>query len=220
MALTPGTRLGPYEIVSPLGKGGMGEVYRARDGRLDRDVAVKVLADGLAGASDAGRRFERRRASSRNSSITHICALYDVGEEGDVAYLVMELLEGQTLAELLARGPLPLSEALSIAGQIAAALDAAHRQNVVHRDLKPGNVMITSDGAKLLDFGLAKPVEVGGAARTTQRSTRRCLRSRRRSPPKAPRRQPSSTWHRSSSKAEMRTAAPTSGPSERSSTRC
>jgi serine/threonine protein kinase/Tol biopolymer transport system component len=156
MNLESGRRLGPYEIVSLLGAGGMGEVYRARDTRLDRIVAIKVLPAHLM-ASDASRaRFEREARAISALSHPNICALYDVGREGDTEYLVMEYLEGETLADRLARGPLPRSQFVKLGAQIAEALQHAHRAGIVHRDLKPGNIMITNGGAKLLDFGLAK----------------------------------------------------------------
>jgi len=162
--LTPGTKLGPYEIVSPLGAGGMGEVYRARDARLGRDVAIKVLPPHLSQHPEVRARFEREAKSVSALNHPNICVLYDVGREGDVDYLVMELIEGDTLATRLARGPLPATEVVRIGAQIADALDRAHRAGVVHRDLKPGNVMLTRSGAKLMDFGLARAV-------TTPRST-------------------------------------------------
>ena len=154
--MTPGTRLGPYEIVSPLGAGGMGEVYRARDTRLGRDVAVKVLPAALSTNPETRARFEREARSVSSLNHPHICTLHDVGREGETDYLVMELIEGETLADRLARGPLPLPEVLKLGAQIADALDRAHRAGVVHRDLKPGNVMLTKSGAKLMDFGLAR----------------------------------------------------------------
>ena len=156
MALTPGTRFGPYEILSALGAGGMGEVYRARDTRLDRMVAIKVLSDSLASDARFRERFDREARALSQLTHPHICTLHDVGEEGGAAFLVMELVEGETLADRLKKGPLPLDHALKVAIQIADALSAAHRQGIVHRDLKPGNVMLTKTGAKLLDFGLAK----------------------------------------------------------------
>ena len=159
--LLPGTRLGPYEIVAPLGAGGMGEVYRARDTRLGREVAVKVLASHLVDDAELRARFEREARSVAALNHPHICALYDVGREGDREYLVMELLEGETLAARLLRGALPAPEVLRIGTQIADALDRAHRQGLIHRDLKPGNVMLTKQGAKLLDFGLARPAMPG-----------------------------------------------------------
>ncbi len=156
MTISAGSRLGPYEILAPLGAGGMGEVYRARDTRLDRTVAVKVLAAHLSSSPDVRQRFEREAKTISQLSHPHICALHDVGREGDVEYLVMEYLEGETLADRLAKGPLPLEQTLRFGVEIADALDKAHRQGIVHRDLKPGNVMITKTGVKLLDFGLAK----------------------------------------------------------------
>ena len=156
MALTSGTKLGPYEIVSQLGVGGMGEVYRAKDTRLERMVAVKVLPAHLSASADSRQRFEREAKTISQLSHPHICALHDVGREGETEYLVMELLEGETLSERLARGPLPLEQTLRYGQEMADALDKAHRQGIVHRDLKPANVMLTKTGVKLLDFGLAK----------------------------------------------------------------
>jgi Tol biopolymer transport system component/predicted Ser/Thr protein kinase len=152
MDVTPGSRLGPYEIVSRLGAGGMGEVFRAKDTRLDRSVAIKVLPEELARNSQFKVRFEREAKAISQLNHPNICTLYDVGDD----YLVMELLEGETLAERVAKGPLPLGDVLKFGAQIADALDRAHRAGIVHRDLKPANVMITKSGAKLLDFGLAK----------------------------------------------------------------
>ncbi|MEE9231601.1 MAG: protein kinase, partial [Acidobacteriota bacterium] len=156
MPLTPGTRLGRYEVIRFIDAGGMGEVYVAKDSELDRTVAIKVLPEHL--AIDPGRRqrFEREARAVSSLNHPHICTLYDVGHEKDVHYLVMEHLEGETLAARLKKGALPTEEALTVAIQIADALDKAHRQGVVHRDLKPGNIMLTRSGAKLLDFGLAK----------------------------------------------------------------
>lgn len=154
--LQPGTTLGSYEIVSLLGEGGMGQVYRAVDKRLDRSVAIKILPSHLASHPGFRERFEREARSISSLSHPHVCALYDVGSEGEIEYLVMEYLEGETLAERLARGRLPLDQALRYGVEIAQALDAAHRKGITHRDLKPGNVMLTSSGVKLLDFGLAK----------------------------------------------------------------
>jgi eukaryotic-like serine/threonine-protein kinase len=156
MAVSPGVRLGPYEVLSPLGAGGMGEVWKARDTRLDRSVAVKVLPSHLAFSPELRQRFEREAKTISALSHPNICALYDVGRERETEYLVMELLEGETLAQRLARGPLPLEQVLRYGIEMAGALDRAHRQGIVHRDLKPGNVMLTRSGAKLLDFGLAK----------------------------------------------------------------
>jgi Tol biopolymer transport system component len=158
MTLAAGSRLGPYEIVSPLGAGGMGEVYKAQDTRLERTVAIKVLASRLVSSADVRQRFEREAKTISQLSHPHICAVHDVGREGDIEYLVMEYLEGETLAERLARGPLPLEQTLRFGIQIADALDKAHRHGIVHRDLKPGNVMITKSAVKLLDFGLAKAI--------------------------------------------------------------
>jgi Tol biopolymer transport system component/predicted Ser/Thr protein kinase len=156
MPLSAGARLGPYEIVSPLGAGGMGEVYRARDTRLERIVAVKVLPPELAADPQFRERFEREARLISSLSHPHVCPLFDVGQENGVEYLVMEYLDGETLAARLEKGPVPLDLSLRIAIETAAALDAAHRTGVIHRDLKPGNVMLTKSGAKLLDFGLAK----------------------------------------------------------------
>jgi len=153
-----GTRLGPYEILSPIGAGGMGEVYKARDTRLERTVAVKVLPRHLSENSDVRLRFEREAKTISSLSHPHICALYDVGNQDGVEYLVMEYLEGETLADRLGRGPLPTEQVLRYGIEMADALDKAHRQGIVHRDLKPGNVMLTKSGVKLLDFGLAKAV--------------------------------------------------------------
>ncbi len=163
MTLQAGTRLGPYEIVAPLGAGGMGEVYRATDTRLDRTVAVKVLPQHLSSSPEVRQRFEREAKTISQLSHPHICALYDVGREGETEYLVMEYLEGETLSDRLAKGPLPLEQTLRLGVEIADALDKAHRQGIVHRDLKPGNVMLTKSGVKLLDFGLAKAFETPAA---------------------------------------------------------
>ena len=163
MALTPGDRLGPYEIQSALGAGGMGEVFRARDTRLDRTVAIKVLAPLLAANPDFRERFEREARAVSALDHPNICALYDIGREplaradgASVDFLVMQFIAGETLAVRLARGPLKIREALRLATEIASALDKAHRSGIVHRDLKPGNIMMTTTGAKLLDFGLAR----------------------------------------------------------------
>src|SRR5688500_15471705 len=156
MTVATGTRLGPYEIVSRIGAGGMGEVWTARDTRLDRRVAVKVLPPDFAHDAQVKLRFEREARAISQLTHPNICTLHDVGQENGISYLVMELLEGESLADRLARGALPLQEVLRYGGQIADALDKAHRQGVIHRDLKPGNVMLTKSGAKLLDFGLAK----------------------------------------------------------------
>ncbi len=159
VSLPGGTLLGPYEVVSLLGTGGMGEVYRARDTRLDRVVAVKVLRSGLTGDGNLRTRFEREARAISQLSHPNICALYDVGNQDGAEYLVMEYVEGETLADRIRRGPLAPSQVLRYGAQIAEALHHAHRAGIAHRDLKPGNVMITNAGVKLLDFGLAKFVE-------------------------------------------------------------
>ena len=158
MSLASGTRLGPYEILAPLGAGGMGEVYRARDTRLDRTVAVKILPSHLSSDATLRQRFEHEAKAISSLNHPHICALYDVGHQDGTHFLVMEYLEGETLAKLLEKGQLPLAQVLKYGVEIADALDKAHHSGIVHRDLKPGNIMITKSGAKLLDFGLAKAV--------------------------------------------------------------
>jgi eukaryotic-like serine/threonine-protein kinase len=160
-ALAAGTRLGPYEILGPLGAGGMGEVYRARDVRLDRTVAVKVLPAHYARSPDQRARLEREARAVSRLNHAHICALYDIGQQDGVDFLVIEHLEGQSLAERLKAGALPLDQVLRYGIEVARALHAAHQEGIVHRDLKPGNVMLTRSGAKLLDFGLAKVTEPG-----------------------------------------------------------
>ncbi len=164
MALTPGTRLGPYEIQSPLGAGGMGEVWKARDTRLERTVAIKVLPPAWASSPDWKARFEREAKAISALQHPHICTLYDIGSQDGIDFLVMEHLEGETLAKRLTRGPLPLEQALRTGIEVADALDKAHRAGIVHRDLKPGNIMLTKAGAKLMDFGLAKPAAPGAAS--------------------------------------------------------
>src|SRR6059036_985407 len=157
MPVVSGSRLGLYEVVSPLGAGGMGEVYRARDTKLGRLVAVKVLPDALASDADRIARFEREAKMLAALNHPHIAALYGMEESGGRHLLVMELVEGETLTERLQRGAMPIEEALKIAHQIVEALEAAHEKGIVHRDLKPANVKVTPDGtAKVLDFGLAK----------------------------------------------------------------
>src|ERR1700741_3789355 len=165
MPLTPGTRLGPYEIVAAIGAGGMGEVYKARDTRLDRTVAIKILPDTLTTDPQFRERFDREARAISQLTHPHICTLYDVGEQQGTAFLVMEYLEGETLADRLMHGPLPLADAFNVAIQIADALSTAHRHGILHRDLKPGNVMLPLAGTKFLDFGLAKASEptIGGA---------------------------------------------------------
>jgi serine/threonine protein kinase len=157
MPLTPGTKLGPYEIIVPLGAGGMGEVYRAKDTRLERTVAIKILPSNISADPVAKQRFEREAKTISGLNHPNICTLHDVGSQDGVDYLVMECVEGETLAKRLDKGALPLDQVLKVGREIAEALDKAHRNGVVHRDLKPGNVMLTATGAKLLDFGLAKP---------------------------------------------------------------
>ncbi len=156
MPLSAGKRLGSYEILAIVGVGGMGEVYKARDTRLDRIVALKVLPEHVASDPDLRSRFEREAKAISSLSHPHICTLHDVGSEAGIDFLVMEYLEGETAAQRLAKGPLPIQQVLRYGGEIAEALDRAHRQGVTHRDLKPGNVMLTKSGVKLLDFGLAK----------------------------------------------------------------
>ncbi len=171
MPLKPGTTLGPYQIEAPIGAGGMGEVYRARDTRLDRTVAIKVLPEHVAADPDLKQRFEREARTVAALNHPHICTLYDIGGQvptdpstgsgstssrEPVDFLVMEYLDGETLAQRVRKGALPLDQALRVSIDIADALDKAHRQGIVHRDLKPGNIMLTRAGAKLLDFGLAK----------------------------------------------------------------
>ena len=157
MAILPGTRLGPYEILSAIGAGGMGEVYRARDTRLDRIVAIKILPVHLADRSDLRERFEREARTIASLNHPHICTLFDIGHQDGIDFLVMEYLEGETLAQRLLKGALPLEQVLQYAIEISDALDKAHRKGITHRDLKPGNIMLAKHlGTKLLDFGLAK----------------------------------------------------------------
>jgi len=156
MAIFPGQRLGPHEILSAIGAGGMGEVYKARDTRLDRIVAIKVLPAHLADRADLRERFEREARTIASLNHPHICTLYDIGHQDGTDFLVMEYLEGETLAQRLLKGPLPLEQVMQYAVEIADALDKAHRKGITHRDLKPGNIMVSKAGTKLLDFGLAK----------------------------------------------------------------
>ena len=158
MPLAPGAKLGPYEILTPLGAGGMGEVYRARDTRLERSVAIKILPAQFSSDPVHKQRFEREAKTISHLNHPHICVLHDIGHQDGIDYLVMECVEGETLAKRLEKGPLPLEQVLKLGAQIADALDKAHGSGVVHRDLKPGNIMLMGSGAKLLDFGLAKPV--------------------------------------------------------------
>ncbi len=172
MALTSGTRLGPYEILAPIGAGGMGEVYKAKDTRLDRTVAIKVLPEHRAESPERKARFEREAKAISQLNHPHICTLYDVGEQDGFDFIVMEYIEGETLAERLKKGALPLDKALEYGIQIADGLDTAHRAGIIHRDLKPPNVMLTKSGVKLLDFGLARLVEGHDAPETSDAPTR------------------------------------------------
>ena len=157
MAIAPGSKLGPYEVQSPLGAGGMGEVYRAKDTRLDRTVAIKVLPANLSSDPESRQRMQREAKAISALQHANICTLHDIGSQDGTDFLVMEYLEGQTLAERLEKGTLPLDQVLKIGAEIAEALEKAHQQGIIHRDLKPGNIMLTKAGAKLMDFGLAKP---------------------------------------------------------------
>jgi serine/threonine protein kinase/tetratricopeptide (TPR) repeat protein len=173
MPLVNGTRLGPYEILALVGSGGMGEVYRAHDPRLHRDVAIKILKEGHLSSADALLRFEREARAIASLNHPHIATLHDIGEHDDTRFLVMEYLAGQSLAVRLASGPLALADALRYAAQTADALDHAHQVGVVHRDLKPANILLTAQGAKLLDFGLAKAIAVAETAATEMPLTER-----------------------------------------------
>src|SRR6202790_995216 len=160
MPILPGTRLGPYEILSAIGAGGMGEVYRARDTRLNRDVALKVIPEIFSADPDRMARFEREAKLLASLNHPHIAAIYGLEESSSTSALVMEMVEGPTLADRIAAGPIPLDEALPIARQIAEALEYAHDHGVIHRDLKPANIKVTADGTvKVLDFGLAKALQ-------------------------------------------------------------
>src|SRR6516162_8651481 len=162
MSLTAGTRIGPYEVTSPLGEGGMGVVYRAHDTKLGRDVAIKALPDAFANDADRLQRFQREAQVLASLNHPHIAQIYGLEESDETLCIVMELVEGDTLQERLKRGPIPLDEALPMASQIATALEAAHERGIIHRDLKPGNIKLTSDGTvKVLDFGLAKALQDG-----------------------------------------------------------
>src|SRR5262250_2157922 len=168
MSLTAGVRLGPYEVLVPLGAGGMGEVYRARDTKLNRDVALKVLPDAFTADPDRLARFEREALVLASLNHPKIAAIYGLEDAGEPHALVMELVEGPTLADRLAHGPFPLDEALAIARQIAEALETAHDQGVIHRDLKPANIKLRTDGTvKVLDFGLAKAVDPGATGKAS-----------------------------------------------------
>jgi Tol biopolymer transport system component/predicted Ser/Thr protein kinase len=171
MSLIPGAKLGPYEILAPAGAGGMGEVYKARDTRLDRIVAIKVLPSHLSSNPAARQRFDREARAISSLSHQNICQLYDVGSQDGADFLVMEYLEGETLASRLAKGPLPLQQLLKCGMEVCEGLEKAHRSGVVHRDLKPGNIMLTKSGAKLMDFGLAKPTAAPAAASAATAAT-------------------------------------------------
>jgi serine/threonine protein kinase len=162
MPLAPGSKLGPYEIGAPLGAGGMGEVYRAKDTRLERTVAIKILPAQFSSDPVRKQRFERDAKTISSLNHPHICTLHDVGSQDGVDYLVMECVEGQTLAKSLEKGALPLEQVLKYGAQIADALDKAHRHGMVHRDLKPGNIMLTASGAKLLDFSTCRRSRLKG----------------------------------------------------------
>ncbi len=175
MTLSAGSRLGPYEILSPLGAGGMGEVYRARDAKLNRDVAIKVLPEAVADGERLAR-FQREAQVLASLNHPHIAAIYGLEKSGHVEALVLELVEGETLAERIGAGPIPVDEALAIARQIADALEAAHEKGIVHRDLKPANVKVTPEGkVKVLDFGLAKALTGDPSSGRSARSCTRCL---------------------------------------------
>ena len=156
MPLEPGARLGPYEVIALQGAGGMGEVYRARDTRLNRTVALKIVSPVWSNTEEGRHRFEREARVVSQINHPNVCALYDVGRSGDREFLVMEFVEGETLQARLERGPLPQHEVIRLGQAIASGLDAAHREGVVHRDLKPGNVVLSKGGLKVLDFGLAR----------------------------------------------------------------
>src|SRR2546422_10489913 len=176
MPVTIGTQLGSYEITALLGKGGMGEVYRARDTKLKRDVAIKILPDEFSRDADRVSRFQREAEVLASLNHPNIAAIYDLQEANGGRYLVLELVEGETLADRVARGPIPVEEALDIAKHICEALEAAHEKGIIHRDLKPANVKITPDGkVKVLDFGLAKAMS--GTAPATTRSNSSTLLS-------------------------------------------
>src|SRR5271168_3036058 len=171
MPLARGTKLGPHEIIAPLGAGGMGEVYRARDSRLGREVAIKILPAHLSADPEATRRFEQEAKAISALNDPNICTLYDVGHQDGVDFIVLEYLEGETLQDRLRKGPLPLEQVCKYGSQIALGLDKAHRKGILHRDLKPANVMITKSGAKLLDFGLAKATEAAATNITVSAAT-------------------------------------------------
>ena len=167
LALTPGTRIGVYEVTAHIGEGGMGEVYKARDTRLDRDVAIKILPEAFASDTDRVARFQREAKTLAALNHRNIAQIFGLEQAGDVHALAMELVDGEDLSRRIARGPIPIGEALPIAKQIAEALEAAHEQGIIHRDLKPANIKVREDGTvKVLDFGLAKAIKgVGRAGR-------------------------------------------------------
>ena len=180
LAFIPGARLGPYEIVAALGAGGMGEVYRARDTKLNRDVAIKVLPESFANDPDRLARFQREAQMLASLNHPNIAHIHGLEEAGGVRALVMELVEGEDLSQRIARGAIPLDEALPIAKQIAEALEAAHEQGIIHRDLKPANIKVRPDGTvKVLDFGLAKAMEPASGASPSAIACRRRSRRRR-----------------------------------------
>ncbi len=206
MPLAEGTWLGPYQIVQPLGSGGMGEVYRAHDARLVRDVAIKVLPSDLSGDPIRRQRFEREARAIAALNHPHICILHDIGDHAGVEYLVMELLDGEPLADRLARGPLPFDEAHRHATTILETLAVVHERGLVHRDLKPANIFLTRHGVKLLDFGLARDVRPASVDNTSVTQAGIVMGT-------------PATWHRSSSAAGSRIRAPTSLPQPPSSTK-
>jgi eukaryotic-like serine/threonine-protein kinase len=186
MPILAGKRLGPFEILSAIGAGGMGEVYRARDTRLDRIVAIKVLPRQFADDTQFRERFNREARAISSLNHPHICTLYDVGQEDGIAYLVMEYLEGETLADRLNKSALPIDQVIRYAIEIADALDKAHRTGITHRDLKPGNIMLTKSGAKLLDFGLARLGPVTAPAAMAGFSAARTITARLDAAPSKP----------------------------------
>ena len=208
-------RLGVFEVESFVGAGGMGEVYRARDTRLDRHVAIKVLSPDAATDPRGRARFAYEARAIARLSHPRICALHEMGHHDGVDFLVMEYLEGETLAARLRKGPMPLTQALRTAVEIAEALAAAHAQGIVHRDLKPGNVMLTEGGAKLLDFGLARLRAPAGSGLS---SATRCIHQQR-DGARTHRRARCRTWRPNSSKDTRWTHEPTSSRLARSSTR-
>ena len=209
MPLNPGRQLGPYEILSPIGAGGMGEVYKATDTRLDRTVAIKVLPEHVASDPDLKQRFEREAKTISSLNHPHICTLYDIGEHEGTYFLVMEYLEGETLAARIARGPLPLADAVQHMLVLLGALQVLHGLGLVHRDLKPANVFLTPHALKLLDFGLARPV-----TRTTDETGRDLTQGA------AMLGTPHGTWRPRRCAGSRPTAGPTCSLLARCSTRC